>query len=199
MHFSPAAILFISVLGTQAVPLAVPRLGSNTVVRRQEEAYSIVNVGGANPDGIDTSSVIEPQTQTVTAPSIPQAPVTVTVTDMPTSTSAQVITPSSWATPSSSSCIPSSKSVAAWPTPSPGDDHSVYPRSSNLTRKSPLPPKSFRSSLSSTNSTGVHDFNVRSDNATERVPISARTLLNGTIAARSGVLARALNQTGRVY
>ncbi|GFF42506.1 hypothetical protein IFM46972_06895 [Aspergillus udagawae] len=199
MHFSPAAILFISVLGTQAVPIAVPRLGSNTLVRRQEEPYSVVNVGGANPNGIDTSSVIEAQTQTVTAPSIPQAPVTVTVTNMPTLTSTPVITPSSWATPSSSSCIPSSKNVAAWPTPLPGDDHSVYPRSFNLTRKSPLPPKSFRRSLSSTNSTGFHVFDVRSDNATETVPISPRTLLNGTIPARSGVLARALNQTGRVY
>ncbi|GIK01478.1 hypothetical protein Aspvir_005514 [Aspergillus viridinutans] len=199
MHFSPAAILFISVLGTQAVPVAVPRLGSNTLVRRQEESYSVVNVGGANLNGIDTSSVIETQTQTVTAPSIPQAPVTVTVTDMPTSTSTPVITPSSWAAPSSSSCIPSSKSVSAWPTPSPVDDHSVYPRNFSLTRKSPLPPKSFRRSLSSTNSTGPHVFNVRSDNGTETVPISARTLLNGTIAARSGIFARALNQTGRVY
>ncbi|PKX92059.1 uncharacterized protein P174DRAFT_444085 [Aspergillus novofumigatus IBT 16806] len=199
MHFSPAAILFISVLGAQAVPLAFPRLGSNTLVRRQEEPYSVVNVGGANPNGVDTSSVIETQTQTVTAPSIPQAPVTVTVTNMPTSTSTPVITPSSWATPSSSSCTPSSKSLSAWPTPSPGDDHSIYPRSSNLTRKSSLPPKSFRRSLSSTNSTGLQVFNVRSDNATERVPISARTLLNGTVAARSGLLARALNQTGRVY
>ncbi|KAF7169181.1 hypothetical protein CNMCM5623_001955 [Aspergillus felis] len=197
MHFSPAAILLISVLGTQAVPVAVPRLGSNTLVRRQEEPYSVVNVGG--PNGIDTSSVAETQTQTVTAPSIPHAPVTVTVTDTPTWTSTPVITPSSWATPSSSSCIPSSKSVAAWPTPLPGDDHSVYPRSFNLTRNSPLPPKSFRRSLSSTNSTDPHVFNVRSDNETETVPISVRTLLNGTIPARNGLLARALNQTGRVY
>ncbi|GIJ87662.1 hypothetical protein Asppvi_006572 [Aspergillus pseudoviridinutans] len=199
MYFSPAAILLISVLGTQAVPVAIPRLGSNTPVRRQEEPYSVVNVGGANPNGIDTSSVVETQTQTVTAPSNPQAPVTVTVTNTPTWTSTPVITPSSWATPSSSSCIPSSKSVAAWPTPLPGDDHSVYPRSFNLTRESPLPPNSFRRSLSSTNITGPHVFNVRSANATETVPISARTLLNGTIPARHGLLARALNQTGRVY
>jgi hypothetical protein len=121
------------------------------------------------------------------------------VTDKPTSTSTPVITPSSWVAPSSSSCIPSSKSVTAWRTPSPGDDHSVYPRGSNVIRKSALPPRSFRRSLSSTNSTGAHVFNVRSDNATQTVPISARALLNGTIAARSGVFARALNQTGRVY
>ncbi|RHZ67508.1 uncharacterized protein CDV56_107611 [Aspergillus thermomutatus] len=199
MHFSPAAILFISVLGTQAVPLALPRQANNTLVRRQEEPYSVVNVGGANINGIETSSAIETATETVTAPSIPQAPVTVTVTDMPTSTSTPVITPSSWATPSSSSCIPSLSSVPAWPTPLPGDDHPVYPRSFNLTHKSPLPPKSFRRSLSSTNSTGPHVFKARSDNATETVPISARTLLNGTIAAGSGLFARALNQTGRVY
>ncbi|RLL97999.1 hypothetical protein CFD26_106548 [Aspergillus turcosus] len=199
MHFSPAAILFISVLGIQAVPLAIPRQANNTLVRRQEAPYSVVNVGGANTNGVNTSSVIKTETATVTAPSIPQAPVTVTVTNTPTPTSTPVITPSSWATPSSSSCIPSSKSVAAWPTPLPGDDRSVYPGSSNVIRKSALPPKSFRRSLSSTNSTGTHVFNVRSDNATQTVPISARSLLNGTIAARSGVFARALNQTGHVY
>ncbi|EAW09616.1 uncharacterized protein ACLA_038270 [Aspergillus clavatus NRRL 1] len=180
MYFSSATVfLVLSAIGSQAVPFALPRQSNSTLARRQHEPYSVVNVGGTNINSLTSSAA-----ETVTAPSVPQAPVTVTVTDTPSST--PVISPSSSSTPSSSS-------LAAWPTSVSGEEHPVSPRSFNHTQP-PLPLKEARRSFLNTNSTRAHTFGTRSVNGTEGLPIAARGLLNSTITTR-----QVLNQTGRVY
>lgn len=167
MHAS-VLLLVLSSLGAQAVPLFHAR-SNDTLARRDEPPYSVVNVGD------ETTTSQTPTVETVTVANPPQPPVTLTVTQ----------TPSSTATPSASPISSGHFVPPAWKIPSmptegseSDEDSHIAARGFNQTERSL---RNLRRSVVA-NSTMTRDLHVRSENTTSSESPELHARSNATLA-----------------